>query len=142
MTGANKWRGFVHNSGQRVPRDQEFANYVHHLFAKHAGEVVMVSRQGSVCLSQREWPTSFFHPQFAIKAADRAWLHQNHKSAAGDKTTAAQAAAIGSTTLLEFSEDGESATFTVAKVMSLPELFVWGPKGLPPLSCTSTTTIA
>ena len=42
--------------------------------------------------------------------------------------TVAEAAEIGSTTFMEFTEDGKEASFKVAKVLSLPELFRWGAK--------------
>ena len=72
------------------------------------------------------WPAAYFHPQFAIKAEDRDCWFRSRRSAAGDCVTVPEAAEIGSTTFMDFHIGGESATFKAAKVLSLPELFLWG----------------
>ena len=112
---------------------KDATNYFHHLFAKHAGEVVMVGseeRQTLLAGGGGRWSKRYFHPQYAIKGKHRVqWYEaEHHKSAAGDILTAAEAAQIGSTTFMEFSADGAVCKFKVAKVMSLSEFFVWGHK--------------
>ena len=123
-----RWAAYRHNDGRVVQGMNKFTNFFKHLFAKHMGEVAMVKLEERRTLWNRDgqWPATFFHPQFAIKAEDRArWAHRR-RSAAGDYLTVAEAADIGSTTFMEFAAGGESATFKVAKVLSLPELFLCG----------------
>ena len=132
--GAKRWAAFRHNDGRVVEGMEQFTNYFKHLFAKHSGEVAMVNLEERVPLKNHDgtWPVTYFHPQFAIKAEDRArWDRRRSaagdgRSAAGDDVTLKEAAKIGSTTFMEFTEDGEEASFKVAKVLSLPELFLWG----------------
>ena len=94
------------------------------------GEVAMVAVEAQIPLSAIDgnWPATFFHPQFAITGEDRARWANRRRSAAGDCVTVAEAAATGNSTIMEFTVDGEEATFKVAKVLSLPELFRWGAK--------------
>ena len=106
----------------------QFTNFFKHRFAKHKGEVAMVNVEERRALLNRDgnWPATFFHLQFAIKADDRnRWGHRR-RSAAGDYVTVAEAAKIGSATFVEFTVEGDAATFKVAKVLSLPELFLLG----------------
>ena len=99
-----------------------------HLFHKHMGEVAMVKLEERHLLWNHKgnWPAAYFHPQFAIKAEDRDRWFRSRRSAAGDCVTVPEAAEIGSTTFMDFHIGGESATFKAAKVLSLPELFLWG----------------
>ena len=140
-----RWASYTHNDGRVVQGKEQFTNFFKHLFAKHMGEVAMVAEMEPLTLWSREgnWPATFFHPQFAIKGEHRARWANRRQSAAGDRVTvagtvnsmnvvqpisAAEAAEIGSTTFVEFTVDGRSATFKVARVLSLPELFLWGAK--------------
>ena len=92
------------------------------------GEVAMVTLEERHLLWHHKgnWPAAYFHSQFAIKAEDRDCWFRSRRSAAGDCVTVPEAAEIGSTTFMDFHIGGESATFKVAKVLSLPELFLWG----------------
>ena len=123
-----KWRSFaVPKKGVAVGMES-FKNFFHHLFAKHMGEVAQVSVLGNVEVSAAGdyWPSKYFHPQFAIKKEHRNWMEKNRKSAAGDINHVRDAKWLGSTTLMQFTRDGRTATMTKAVVMSLPELFLWG----------------
>ena len=86
------------------------------------GEVAMVAVEAQIPLSAIDgnWPATFFHPQFAIKAEDRARWANRRQSAAGDFVTAAEAAQIGSTTFMDFTADGQKATFKVYQ-----KYFLW-----------------
>ena len=109
---------------------EQFTNCLKDLFNKHMGEVAMVAVEAQIPLSAIDgnWPATFFHPQFAITGEERARWANRRRSAAGDCVTVAEAAATGNSTIMEFTVDGEEATFKVAKVLSLPELFRWGAK--------------
>ena len=86
----------------------------------------------------RGWPATFFHPQFAVTSEHRErWTRRlcgstvrrsvtGDGSAAGDRVTQREAAEVGSTTFMEFAEEGLAATFKKAKILTLPELFRFG----------------
>ena len=111
-------------------------NYFKHLFAKHAGEVAMVTLEEWIPVfapdDGRGWPATFFHPQFAVTSEHRErWTHRRRSatgdgSAAGDRVTQREAAEVGPTTFMEFAEEGLAATFKKAKILTLPELFLFG----------------
>ena len=130
----DRWEYYRHNNGRVVQGQERYTNYFKHLFTKHMGEVAMVKpderylSQSPMVSRNGHWPATFFHPQFAIKAEDRARWANRRQSAAGDFVTAAEAAKVGSTTFMDFTADGQEATFKVATVLSLPELFLWGAK--------------
>ena len=116
-----------------IPYVEAIQKFFHHLFAKHAGEVAIVENREPEILKavDKTWSTCYFHPQFAIKATHRKrWEKAGYHnlSAAGEKLTAGQAAEIGATTFLTFSEDGETGECNVATVISLQQLFVLGYK--------------
>ena len=85
--------------------------------AKHMVEVAMVKLEERHTLRNAGISRST-KQRIAPRGAHR------RQSAASDYVTAAQAAVIGSTTFMGFAAGGESATFKVAKVLSLPELFL------------------
>ena len=60
---------------------KDATNYFHHLFAKHAGEVVMVgSEERKTLLADcGRWSKRYFHPQYAIKGKHRVqWYAAEH----------------------------------------------------------------
>ena len=116
----------MHNDGRGVQGGEQYTHCFKHLFAKHAGEVAEINVQERRALSNQNgyWPATYFHPQFAIKAEHRARWPGRRQSAAGDYVSVASAAAIGSTTFMDFTVQGDMATFKVVKVVSLPEFFL------------------